>query len=214
MPLPYITGWQEFYGRRFEVSGDTLIPRPETEGLIARALRKLDGATNPRVADVGTGSGCIAVTLACECRTATVLASDRSFAALRVARSNARKHGVLERVTLLQADLLSPIHGGFDLICANLPYIPRDRLVNLAVARHEPILALDGGRDGLESTVRFLRQLPGVLAESGAALLEIDHGQGQPLQSVAAEVLPEWALEIERDRAGLERLLIIERFRG
>jgi release factor glutamine methyltransferase len=214
VPLPYVTGWQEFYGRRFEVSRDTLIPRPETEGLIEQALMKLRRVETPRVADVGTGSGCIAVTLACEGKPAMILASDCSYAALRVASRNARMHGVLEQVTLLQADLLTPIHGRFDLICANLPYIPRERLTDLAVARHEPTLALDGGREGLETTVRFIRQLLGLLVENGTALLEIDHGQGQALQSIAAEALPGWGAGVKCDPAGLERLLIIERSGG
>lgn len=214
VPLPYVTGWQEFYGRRFEVSRDTLIPRPETEELIAQALLKLETVEKARVADVGTGSGCIAITLACEGKPAMIIASDCSLAALQVARRNARMHAVQEQVTVLLADLLTPVHGRFDLICANLPYIPRDRLTGLAVARYEPILALDGGREGLATTVRFIRQLPGLLAENGTALLEIDHGQGQALQSIAAEVLPGWAFTVERDPAGLERLLTIERSGG
>ncbi len=214
VPLAYILGWQEFYGRRFEVTQDTLIPRPETEQLIEISLGVIRDLSGPRVADAGTGSGCIAITLACECTKASVIATDRSKAALAVASRNRRRHGVNGRLSLLQADLLTPLLGVFDLICANLPYIPSRRLSDPDVGTHEPNLALDGGLDGMQFTTRLIHQLPYLLSESGVAVLEIDEGQADSLRAVAAEHLPGSAVRVEHDLAGFERMLVIERNAG
>jgi len=210
-PLAYITGWQEFYGRRFIVTPDTLIPRPETEQLVELALGHLHDYDRPRLADVGTGTGCIAITLACELPASLAFATDRSRAALAVALRNAQLHGVARRVSFSGADLLTPLRGTFDLVCANLPYIPSARLARLEVARHEPAGALDGGADGMGITARLIQQLGAVLAPDGCALLEIDAGQGEALTGLARRVLPGCGVRVECDLAGLERILVIER---
>jgi release factor glutamine methyltransferase len=147
--LPYILGWWEFYGRRFRLSRKVLIPRPETELLVEQALNWLQRVDGGRALDLGTGSGCLAVTLAAERPGVRVLAADIEREALQQARLNASWYGVEERISFVQADLLSPLRGPFDVICANLPYIPTAALADLEVARREPARALDGGRDGL-----------------------------------------------------------------
>ncbi|MFO3796476.1 MAG: N5-glutamine methyltransferase family protein, partial [Anaerolineales bacterium] len=169
-----------------------------------------------RAADVGTGSGCIAVSLAAEIKDLRVLATDISLPALRVAQRNARKHGVEERVHLLQCDLLpppplhlSPTHS-FDVICANLPYIPTALLSQLPVARYEPLLALNGGQDGLEVIRRFLRLLPAWVAPGGIVLLEIEASQSAQALSLAYDVFSAARIHLHPDLAGRDRLLEIQ----
>jgi release factor glutamine methyltransferase len=211
-PLPYVIGWWEFYGRRFELNPSVLIPRPETEHLIEAALEFLSKLDRRGWSlDVGTGSGCVAVTLAAEEENLDVLATDISFRALGMARINALKYGVQERVRLVQADLLEPVVNGFDLICANLPYIPSEDLTQLDVARREPGLALDGGYDGLDYVQRMLKRLPNVLSEGGRLILEIGSGQGTRTQKLVQGHLPDAAVEIRKDYAGHERLIVADR---
>jgi len=161
-PLPYLTGRLEFYGLEFEVTPEVLIPRPETETLVELAL-----ARRPRSAvDVGTGSGCIAVSLAVHLPEATIYATEISPVALAVARRNAERHGVAERVRLLAGDLLSPCPGPVDLIVSNPPYVSTGERASLpaSVREYEPSLALNGGPDGLDVVRRLLAQAPAVLA--------------------------------------------------
>ena len=212
-PLPYILGFWEFYARRFEVTSQVLIPRPETELLVEHALCWLRQFPFRRwAADVGTGSGCIAVSLAAEIRDLQVVATDISLPALRVARRNAIRHGVHERVHLLQCDLL-PLpppgfaHRRFDLICANLPYIPGSLLPELKVARYEPRLALDGGEDGLSLIRRLLRLAPAWLAPGGMLLLEIEASQGPAVLSLAYDLFESARIHLHTDHAGKDRLL-------
>lgn len=215
-PLPYLLGYWEFYGRRFEVTPQVLIPRPETELMVERALNWLrHHPKRRRAADVGTGSGCIAVSLAAEIKDLQGLATDISLPALRVAQRNARKHGVDERVHLLQCDLLpphpldvSPAHC-FDVICANLPYIPSALLSQLPVARYEPLLALNGGQDGLEVIRRFLHLVPGWVTPGGLVLLEIEASQGAQALSLAYDVFSAARIHLHPDLAGRDRLLEI-----
>ena len=210
--LPYVLGWWEFYGRRFRLTPDVLIPRPETELLIEGAMQFLTQYPRRRmVADVGTGCGGVAVTLAAEAPDICVTATDLSFRALRVAQSNAREHRVASRVRLLQADLLTPIVGSFDLICANLPYIPTKVLQGLAVATREPYAALDGGDDGMAIIRRLLTCLPDLLAMNGRALFEIGTGQGDTALTASQDLLPTADIEVRKDLAGRERLLVIDR---
>jgi release factor glutamine methyltransferase len=209
-PLAYILGWWEFYGRRFRVSPDVLIPRPETESLADRALgflRSHPQALN--ILDVGTGSGCLAVTLAAEVPRVHVLAVDISGPALRIARANARTHRVERRLQWVQADLLTAFRGTWDMLVANLPYIPRGRLGRLEVSRHEPHLALEGGHDGMELLRRLVGAIPDVLRPGGFAALEIDEGQGGALQSLMKVGIPSADVAVERDLAGRERILTI-----
>lgn len=215
-PLAYLLGYREFYGRRFEVTPQVLIPRPETELLVERALNWL--RRNPRrrrAADVGTGSGCIAVSLAAEIPDLQVLATDISLPALRVARRNAIKHGVQDRIRWLQCDLLPPppsrvsYYTRFDLICANLPYIPSPLLPELAVARYEPLLALNGGKDGLDLIRRLLQRVPEWIAPGGLILLEIEASQGPTVFSMAYDVFSSAQIHLYPDLASHDRLLEI-----
>jgi release factor glutamine methyltransferase len=211
-PLPYVIGWWEFYGRRFELNPSVLIPRPETEHLIEAALEFLSKSGQPGwVMDVGTGSGCVAVTLAAEVAELDILATDVSFRALGMARTNALTHGVHNRVRLLQADLLEPVSNGFDLICANLPYIPSEDLSRLAVARREPRLALDGGYTGLDYIQKMLMRLPNVLSGGGRVILEIGSGQGLQTQKLVQHYLSDADVDIRKDYAGHERLIVADR---
>ena len=161
-PLPYLTGRLEFYGLEFEVTPEVLIPRPETEMLVELALARQPASA----VDVGTGSGCIAVSLAVHLPEATIYATEISPAALAVARRNAERHGVAERVRLLAGDLLSPCPGPVDLIVSNPPYVSTGERASLpaSVREYEPSLALDGGSDGLDVVRRLLAQAPAVLA--------------------------------------------------
>jgi len=215
-PLAYLTGEQEFFGLPLFVSPQVLIPRPETELLVETALEWLKlGPTGQgsrgslrslRAGDIGTGSGCIAVGLAAHVAEISIVASDLSPAALGVARCNTLRHRVAGRVHLVQADLLSGLAGPFDLLCANLPYIPSSTLERLAVGRFEPRLALDGGHDGLLLIRRFLAELPR-LRPRGLVLLEIEAEEGASVAALARAACPEADLAVLRDIAGHDRLL-------
>jgi release factor glutamine methyltransferase len=208
VPLPYLTGEQEFFGLAFSVTPSVLIPRPETELLVEQALEWLGAQPENRTAaDVGTGSGCIAVTLAKHVPDLRVLAIDLSMEALKVARGNAARHGVEEQINFRQGDLLEGLDNRLDLICANLPYIPQPSLAGLDVAKHEPFLALDGGPDGLELIRRLLKNGPDRLAPGGMILLEIQYDQGDGVSMLAREVFPSAQVDVLKDLAGLDRLV-------
>lgn len=216
-PLPYILGHWEFYGLDFTVSPAVLIPRPETEMLVERALEWLRLYPGRRLAaDIGTGSGCIAISLAVNIPDLHLLATDVSLPALEVARANARRHNVGNRIQLRHTDLLNiqpstfNFQQPFDLILANLPYIPTSRLDSLTVARREPRLALDGGADGLELIRRLLTAAPGMLAPGGICFLEIDAEHGESAQAIARAALPQAEVSVCPDLAGLDRLLIVQ----
>ncbi len=212
-PLPYILGKWEFYSLSFEVTPDVLIPRPETELLVERAIawaRRSNVAGQAfHVADVGTGSGCIAVSLAVNVPEIQVTATDISAAALTVAQRNAEKHGVAGRITFLKADLfpdpLSP--SPFSLITANLPYIPTSVLHRLPIFGREPTLALDGGEDGLALIRRLLEKAPRLLAPGGLLLLEIEASQGAAALSLARGAFEKAEIHLHQDLSGRDRLL-------
>ncbi len=209
--LPYVIGWWEFYGRRFQLTPEVLIPRPETELLIEEALAYLRAHPGPRLAaDVGSGCGCIAVTLVAEIPDLNIVATDIERGALSIARNNAQAHDVLSRIWFLQADLLSPLRTSFDLICANLPYIPSDELADLVVAKREPRSALDGGEDGLQVIDRLITQIPHLLAPRGRVILEIGVDQAEAVQNIARNAIPSSKVEILRDLACRDRLLVID----
>lgn len=205
--LPYLLGWWEFYGRRFRITRDVLIPRPETELLVETALRSLRGGE--RVLDVGTGSGCVAVTLAAERETIRATATDLSMEALAVARANAAAHRVQDRVNFLRADLLRGINGQFDLVCANLPYVASLELQSLDVGKREPHLALDGGSDGLALIRAMLADLPMRMSSGGMALFEIDPRQSSLALEAAGTYFPAHSIELKQDLAGRPRLLSV-----
>lgn len=204
-PVAYILGRRAFYDREFIVTPDVLIPRPETELLLERALAFARAHLVQAVVDVGTGSGALAVTFAAHVPDAQVYAIDISPAALDVARRNAIEHGVAERITFLQGDLVTPlIERGIqvDLVMANLPYIAAGELPELAVSRYEPLLALDGGADGLDLIRRLVAQLPLVCRPRALALLEIGADQGEAVLKLVGE-----SGVLHQDYAGLDRFV-------
>jgi release factor glutamine methyltransferase len=228
-PVAYIRGIKEFHGLAFGVDARALIPRPETERLVEltelEVVRRLIGAPRPagapplRVIDVGAGSGAVAVTVAVLLRRRGMLdevditASDASDDALQLARENAVAHAVGDRITFLAADLLPGLETKpWDVVVANLPYVRSDAVPHLPVAASfEPVLALDGGPDGLALIGRLVDQLPVGLAHDGAALLEIGWDQEQDVRALVAERLPNWSIEVERDLGGRPRVAILRR---
>lgn len=215
--FPYVLGRWEFFGLDFDVTHDVLIPRPETEILVEKAITWLQGHPGRgSVADVGTGSGAIAIAIAVHVPSVHILATDISANALRVAKQNAEKHRVIKQIEFVECDLLpgrSPQgdrRAMLDLLCANLPYIPTDTLHNLAVFGREPSLALDGGTDGLDLYRRLFAVTPEWMAEDGKLLLEIEATQGANIQRLAREVFGTAAVHLHRDLAGKDRLLEIK----
>jgi release factor glutamine methyltransferase len=208
VPLPHILGEWEFYGRSFIVSPDVLIPRPETEHLVERALELAKSHPHPLIADVGTGSGAIAISLAAGLPDATLIATDISRQALAIACRNAIRHAQ-PSIHFLQADLLQPLAAPFDLICANLPYIPTATVDQLKVTRWEPRLALDGGLYGLDLIERLLLQAKTRLAPQGTLLLEIESTLGQKSLDLAKSVFPAAEIHLHQDWAKKDRLVDI-----
>jgi release factor glutamine methyltransferase len=207
-PLPYLTGCVEFYGLEFEVTPEVLIPRPETETLVGLAL-----ARQPMtIVDVGTGSGCIAVSLAVHLPGATIHAIEISPAALAVAQRNVERHGVAERVRLMVGDVLSPRPGRADLIVSNPPYIPTGECASLqaSVRNHEPRLALDGGPDGLAVIRQLMAQAPAVLYPGGALLIEIGADHGEAASGLARTDFPQAEVRVHPDLAGRDRVLEVQ----
>jgi release factor glutamine methyltransferase len=216
-PLAYIIGSAHFYGREFAVDSRVLIPRPETELLIERAKKFAGQLPTPggigfRVADVGTGSGILAITLALELPRAEIHATDVSVGALEVARGNAARHGVENRVRFHRGDLATPLSGMFDVVVANLPYV---RSGDLAIRQpelgFEPRSALDGGHDGMRYVGPLIGDLPGLLAEPGLALLEIDPPIATAAVRFARSAMPGARIAVLDDLSGLNRVLEIGR---
>ena len=214
-PLAYILGQREFYGINVVLTPAVLIPRPETEGLVEQALfMALMGmeSTELTIADVGTGSGAIAINLAIHLPSAKIYAVDVQDAVLDVAAYNVRVHGVADRVNLAIGDLLDAVPEPVDLIVANLPYIPTDRIPTLQPeVQQEPVLALDGGPDGLDLVRRLLIQAEDKLNSHGIILLELDPEQIPVVQELALQHFPEGSTSVEQDLAGKDRILSIHR---
>ena len=214
-PLPYITGKQEFFGLEFKMTSDVLIPRPETELLVENALDWLQKRNNNSlVADVGTGSGCIAVSLGKKLPSAKIVGTDVFYKALKIAQANVNSHGLDGRIALVQTDLLSGIQPQFDCICANLPYISSGTLSGLTVEDFEPLSALDGGQDGLRYIEPLLFQSRSRIKPNGLILLEIEATQSQAVFNLAASVFPVASIKILADLAGNPRLACIEMKNG
>ena len=210
-PLPYLTGRQEFFGLSFEVSPAVLIPRPETELLVETALRWLRShPTANSVVDVGTGSGCIAVSLAVNTPTLHIVATDISAEALIIAQRNAQIHHVEDRITFQEADLISAELGRFDLVCANLPYVPTSKIAKVNSLPYEPALALDGGPDGLALIKRCLADAPAHIREPGMLLFEIEATTGDAGLALACNAFPQAKISLIPDLTGKDRLLTIE----
>jgi release factor glutamine methyltransferase len=208
-PVAYITGHREFFGLDFYVDPRVLIPRPETELLVEKALelaRERDVAT---IADIGTGSGAIAVSLALNLPRAKVLATDVSPLALEVARFNCQKHGVSDRVTLLAGDLLSPLTEPVDLIVANLPYVGVEEVSRRGLASFEPELALAGGYDGLDKIRELSRNLSDGLYPGGSLLLEVGIGQSRTVAGLLQSLFPAAGVKVVPDLSGIDRVVIL-----
>ena len=210
-PIAYIFGQREFYGRDFAVDTRVLIPRPETEHLVEVAL-ELDLPERPRILDLGTGSGCVAVTLACELPAARLTATDVSPAALAVARINARRHGVAERVRLAAADLAHPLRlGGFDLVVSNPPYVglAEAPLLSTEVRDHEPAAALFAPRAPLSVIERLATDL-GELTPGTVVAFEIGAGREEEVAELLAGSLL-GLVAARSDYAGIPRVMVTKR---
>jgi len=209
-PFAYITGEREFFGRPFQVRPGLLVPRPETEMLVETAINWLRAHPEKRqCVDVGCGTGCIAVTLAAEIKDLQVDALDIDPLAIETTHRNAERLGA-GNLIVKQSDLLTGVTCRYDLICANLPYIPSKTVVKLPAARHEPRLALDGGADGLRLINMLLNQAASNLLPGGLILLEIETSQGDSARVLARQYFPEAEISLHLDLAGHPRLVSIQ----
>ena len=211
-PTAYIVGMREFWGREFLVTPAVLVPRPETELIVEEALPLAHGLSHPRIADVGTGSGIIAVTLACELPLAHIIATDVSREALDVARGNASRMHVADRVECVQTSYLAGVDGPFDVIVANPPYVKDgDKPALARDVRHEPDVALFGGPDGLRDISAVLDEAAGKLAPHGWFVMEFGFGQEDDVRRLVG-ARP--ALRVERirdDLQGIARTAVIQK---
>jgi len=215
-PLQYITGVQDFFGREFRVTPDVLIPRPETELLVEAALEKAGGrGASPTLCDVGTGSGCIALTLLAEILAARAVAVDKSAAALEVAKLNAQKLSVTDRVEFLVSDCFSALEQDeyrFDVIVSNPPYVAAAVVAGLQreVRDHEPLVALSPGPDGLSIIRRLLEESPAFLKPGGHLLMEIGFDQGEAVTALVDDSI--WRLlEIRPDLQSIPRIVVLQK---
>ena len=217
-PLQYVLGSQEFYGLDMVVTSGVLIPRPESELLVDEAIARLRSHPRPVILDVGTGSGCLAISVATALQAAVVIATDQSLAALQVARMNARQYSLHSRILWLAGDLLAPLlssslAGKVTAIIANLPYVSHTEWDRLSpdVKDFEPCLALDGGPDGLDVYRRLLQEAPCLLAPEGVVLMEIGIGQADPLcQEIAASKFLK-VVNVQPDSQGIPRMVCLQR---
>ena len=209
-PLAYIVGHCQFYGHDFRLSRHTFIPRPETELLVEEAINFARHRPQNQLtaADIGTGSGAIAISLALALPEARIYATEIAAPALKIARINCRQHRVSRRVTLLQGNLLEPLPEPVKVIIANLPYVKNNELEKLdpEIANFEPRVALAGGEDGLDMVRRLLTQLPGRLRPQGCLLLEIGYTQSKAVNSLLARHLPRADIKLIADLAGNDRV--------
>jgi release factor glutamine methyltransferase len=216
-PMAYVLGVQEFWGLTFEVNPAVLIPRPETEIIVESALELFPDANAPlRLADVGTGSGCLAVALAHARPNARVTAIDLSSEALAVASANAARHRVADRITLVRGDLLTDPglqDAAFDAIVSNPPYVPDGALAGLQpeVRDHEPAAALVAGPDGLDVIRRLIAQAAGHLRPGGHLIFEIGIGQEDPVCRLISATHGLRMVGVRRDLQGIPRTVIVRR---
>lgn len=210
-PVAYITGQKEFYGLEFRVDRRVLIPRPETETLVQVALTIARQQSVFRLAEAGVGSGAVAVAVAVNLPQAQIFAVDASPDALAVAEDNCRLHGVVDRVHLLQGDLLDPLPEPVGLVVGNLPYVSHEELKGLPpdIVAYEPLVAIDGGEDGLQHIGRFLAQAGSHLRPPGIICLEIGATQASAVNELARQQFPAATVALVKDLAGLDRVAII-----
>jgi len=210
-PIAYITGEREFFSRTFAVTRDVLIPRPETETLVEAVLDRVRSRPQLRIADLGTGSGCIAISLAAELPQASVLATDIDDGALRVARSNALNHGVLDRVELSAGDWAGAIDGCVDVVVSNPPYVIPEELAaaDRDVRDFEPGLALLGGDDGLDAYRALLQSLPAHVRAGTLVAMEVDPRRCGAVAGLVESLLGATP-EVVSDLAGRPRVVLAE----
>ena len=206
-PTAYILGRREFYGRDFLVDDSVLVPRPETELLVEAAIEAARANRVSLMADVGTGCGAVAITLALELPRATVYATDVSPAALEMARANARGYGVEDRVRFLRGDLLDALPGPVEMVVANLPYVRESDLPRTGRLSWEPRLALDGGADGLDGIRRLCLQAKAVLGSGGRLLLEVGEGQATTVIAFLRGLFPSARVDVTPDLSGINRVV-------
>jgi len=212
-PTPYIVGVREFWGLEFEVSPAVLIPRPESELIVEEALRVLGSLEDARIADAGTGSGCLAIAIACESALASVVATDISGDALEVAALNARRHNVDSRVRFVHTSYLDGVSGPFDLIVANPPYVKDGDKPGLSrqVAGYEPHVALFGGGDGLRGVTAVLEAGASKLVPGGWLIVEFGLGQDDQVQALIDDD-PAFRLDrLRQDLQGIARTAVAQR---
>jgi len=212
-PLQYITGHQEFFKLDFEVTPDVLIPRPETEVIVEVALEILRPDQSARLLDIGAGSGCLAISILKELTNARAVAIDISESALKVALRNAERHGVMDRLRVIESDLFSAMASDdmFDLLVSNPPYVPEAELKSLQPeVQYEPAAALAGGADGLATIRRILRDAPPFLCAGGYLIFEIGFGQSESIETLVGA--RDWQMiEIRRDLQGIPRTVVVRR---
>lgn len=210
IPLAYLTGEREFYSLPLLVNEAVLIPRPETEFVVDKVLELLEPGRPGRILELGTGSGAIAVALACQDPDIQVTAVDISPEALEVARANAQRLEVAGQITFLESDLFQRVSGTFQVICSNPPYIKRDDLGKLAPEiAYEPAVALDGGADGLDFYRRIFRQAASFLGEPGFVVLEIGWDQAREVRALGEEAGLTW-LQTVQDYGGRDRVVVFQ----
>jgi len=203
-PVAYITGHREFYGLDFYVAPSVLIPRPESELLVEKTLSLAQGRNTPVIADIGTGSGAIAISLALNLPQAKIYATDISASALKVALLNCNKHGVANRIYLLQGNMLEPLPEPVNFIVTNLPYVKKSE-VN--ARGFEPALALNGGSDGLEKIRQLCHQVSSKLRPGGCLLLEIGQGQEGAVATLLHSLFPLAKIEVTPDLSAIDRVV-------
>lgn len=213
-PSFYIIGHREFYGIDFHVNHDVLIPRPESELMVEKALMLARNRTISTIADIGTGCGAIAISLALNLPGVKIYATDISAAALEVAVANCRKHGVTDRICFLQGDMLEPLPEPVDLIIANLPYVRESDLPQSGPLSFEPALALNGGPDGTAGIKKLCCQACEKLRRGGVMLLEIGQGQARTVTGILRQVFPSARIDVSKDFAGFERVLSLRLTQG
>ncbi|MDP2729481.1 MAG: peptide chain release factor N(5)-glutamine methyltransferase [Dehalococcoidales bacterium] len=205
-PSAYITGHREFYGLDFYVNSDVLIPRPESELLVEKTLELGRNEAMGTIAEIGTGSGAIAISLALNLSETKIYATDISAPALKVALFNCRKHGV-ENIHLLEGDMLDPLPEPVDLIVANLPYVRESELARVNTLDFEPSIALNGGSDGLEKIRKLGAGLSTKLCPGGSLLLEIGQGQSEAVTSLLSGLFPTAKTAVFPDLGGIDRVV-------
>jgi release factor glutamine methyltransferase len=210
-PTSYITGYKEFFGLDFIVNSSVLIPRPETETLVETAVQFADKFFNTSclIADIGTGCGAIAISLAINLPQSKIYAIDISKDALDITNTNCRNHEVQNRVELLRGDLLEPLPEPVDMVVANLPYVRKNELKELGseIREFEPLLALDGGDEGLNIIERLLSQAGDNLTNGGGVFAEIGYDQGKLVYEIAKTHFRKADISVVKDTAGLDRVL-------